>query len=354
MATLTETAHITRQLIKYGSISLVVILFLRLGFAAFFRWWDLSHPPPPPPATVTFGKLPAIPFPEQNQKTFHFELQTISGDTGEFNLLGNVYFMPKKTASLLALDRATGLARKLDFIFEPVKISETAYEWTKDEPFPSTLRIETLTDQFTYETNWQVRPDLLTTARAPSEAEAISIVRSWLSGIGKLPSDLASGEAEVSYLKLVGTEIVPALSQSEAQLIRVDLFRAPIEEKIVRPLNPDKGIVRVMYIPSRSRSQNELTVIDAQYNYHPVEYEQSATYPLISSREAWKILQEGEGYFAQFPNNVDSIIIRSIRLGYFDPPEPGFFLQPVFIFEGDPDFIGYTSAIIDEWISKPE
>ena len=209
MADLTDTAFRTRQLVKYGSVVLVILIILRIGFSIVKQWWQTSHPPPPLPASVSFGKLSKLPFPQQDKPSFNFRLETVSGSTGEFDQLGNVYLVPVKSANLLALDRTKELARKMGFLFEPKAITETLYEWTKDEPIPATVRIDTITEHFSFEADWRVRPDLLSQARAPSEAESISIARNWLSSLRKLETDLAAGEAQVSYLKISGTEIVP-------------------------------------------------------------------------------------------------------------------------------------------------
>ena len=350
MADLTDTAFRTRQLVKYGSVVLVILIILRIGFSIVKQWWQTSHPPPPLPASVSFGKLSKLPFPQQDKPSFNFRLETVSGSTGEFDQLGNVYLVPVKSANLLALDRTKELARKMGFLFEPKAITETLYEWTKDEPIPATVRIDTITEHFSFEADWRVRPDLLSQARAPSEAESISIARNWLSSLRKLETDLAAGEAQVSYLKISGTEIVPALSQSDAQFVRVNLIRAPIEEMKVWPVDPKQGIVSITFIPSSTRSiRGNLQVIEARYKYNSVSYEQNATYKLINAKTAWEQLVKGHGYYASFVPGVKDIAIRRMSLGYFDPPEAGFFLQPIFIFEGD-NFVAYLTAIDPSWI----
>jgi hypothetical protein len=354
MATLSETAYYTRQGIKFGTIVLVCIIVLRLSYMVFQRWWELNNPPPLPPAEVLFGVLPKIPFPQQDKPPYTFTLETVSGTTGEFDNLQNVYFMPVKPASLLALDRATEVARRLGFLFEPQILSETVYKWTKDDPFPTSFQIDTLTDHFEYKGSWEVRPDLLNVTRAPSEAESISLAKNWLSVAGRLPSDLSSGDALVSYLKISGTQIVPALSQADSQIVRVDLFRAPVNELKVWTSNTDQGIVSVTFIPSQIRN-NQLLVIDATYRYYSVELEQKSTYPVITSKSAWEAFIEGKGYYAHnLSNDSTNVIIRKVTLGYYDPPKAGYFLQPIYIFEGDNDFVGFYPAVDPAWVQPTQ
>ena len=348
MASLTEAAYFSRRIIKYGTIVIVCLLFLRLGIGIFTAWWKRVHPPPPPPVTVEFGKLP-VPFTTEGETSVKFRLETATGELGEFGPQTDVYLIPAKRGSLLAFERATDLAAKLAFVSEPLRLSDTVYRFSNDEPLPSTLEMDLVSGYFTLDANWQVKPELLSLAKPPSESEAIAAARGWLSGIGILEDDLASGEAKVTYLKVSGTEVVPALSQSEAKFVRVDLFRKSLEDARILPSNPGQGLVRVVFLDTRStRTQ----VIHGGYRYFPVDYTQTATYPLISVETAWKRLSQGKAFFAFLPNDLSEITIRRVSLDYFDPPEAGGFLQPIFVFEGDQGFLGYVPAIADEWIQE--
>lgn len=361
MATLTEAAYYTRRAIKYGAVGLVIIIVARIGFGIFATLWKAANPPAPLPPTVAFGKLPPLPLPPQEKPPLTFTLETVTGTTGVFDPLATVYLVPAARGSLLALERATELAEKMDFLFEPVRIGETLYRWTKDKPLPSSLEVDLFTNHFTFDANWRVQPQLLSEAQALSEVDAIAEARSWLSGLRLSPEDLEAGEVNVTYLKVSGTDVVPALSQSEAQFVRVDLFRSNLEERdeeevVVKefrilPLDPSQGVVSVLLLKrSRARAQ----VIHAEYRYLPVEYEQSGTYPLITSQSAWERLQKGDAYYAVIPENRDRIAIRRITLDYLDPPAAGIFLQPIFVFEGDVGFTAYVPAVSEEQILESQ
>ncbi|OGY18769.1 MAG: hypothetical protein A2900_02025 [Candidatus Chisholmbacteria bacterium RIFCSPLOWO2_01_FULL_50_28] len=347
MATLTEASYYSRNIIKYGSIVVVILLAIRIGVAVFTTWWKRLHPPPPPPVTVEFGKLPAL-FPSTEKPEIKFRLETATGKLGEFGPQALVYLIPAKRGNLLALERATDLAKKMEFISEPTN-SGTLYRWTKDKPLPSSLEIDIVSGDFTFDANWRVEPQLLTTSIAPSESEAIASARGWLSGMGLLEDDLEVGETRVTYLKVLGTDVVIAASPSEAQFVRVDLFRVNLEDARILPSNPDDGLVFVVALGSRyGRSQ----VVHGEYRYFPVDYTQTATYPLISVDTAWKRLAEGKAFLAILPKDLSEIAIRKVSLDYFDPPEAGLFLQPIFVFEGDGGFVGYVAAVSDEWIQE--
>lgn len=351
MATLTEAAYYTRKAFKYGAVGVAIIIVLRIAFAVFVTFWKATHPPPPPEATVAFGKLPAIVFPPQEKPPLTFNLETATGTTGEFEPLANVYVVPEKRSSLLALERATELAESMNFLFEPGRLGDTLYQWTKDEPLPSTLEIDILTGHFSFDADWRVKPELLSGTEVLSEVDAVGAARNWLSGLQLLSNDLSAGVTKVRYLKVAGTEIVPALSPSEAQFIRVDLFRGNLEESRILPLDPNKGIVSIMLLStSRGRTQ----VISAEYRYFPVDYEQSATYPIITSKSAWKQLQIADAYYAFIPETMEEIAVRKVTLDYLDPPQAEGFMQPIFVFEGDGGFVGYVLAVAAEHVQQSQ
>lgn len=366
MATLTEAAYYTRKAVKYGSVLAVILIILRIAFAIFSAWWRITHPPPPLPATVAFGNLPPLPFPEQEVPELNLNLETITGETGEFGPNVPVHPTPERRASLLDLERATELAERIQFRSEPRLLSGNTYRFTKDSPLPTTLDIDIVSDHFVLDANWRAQPDLIAQSQSPSQVEAVTQAKSWLKSLEILPEDLAGGEAEVTFLKVSGTEIVPALSQSEAQFARVDLFRSNLrigkqqegkqakngeepEEHRILPLNPEQGVVSIT-ISGESRART--TVIQAEYKYIPIDYEESATYPVRDPDRAWKQLQEGEGYYASLPENLRDIAVHTVSLEYLDPPRSGLYLQPIYVFEGDGDFIGYVPAIDEKYIEE--
>jgi hypothetical protein len=355
MATLTEAAFFSRRAIRYGAIAIVAYIILRIVFAVLSSWWRAAHPPPPPPATVAFGNLPPLVFPQQEKPEFTFSLETVDGTTGNFGPTANVYVVPEERGSLLALERTSELARRLDFTSEPERVSDTVYRWSITQPLPASLVVDLLTEHLTYDVNWRVQPQLTSDTQALAETDAIAEARNWLAHLQLLTEDLGVGEAKLTYLKVSGTEIVPALSQSEAQFVQVDLFRSNVvvggeeeegrEEFSVMPLNPDQGLASVILLkPSRTRT----IIVHGVYRYIPIAYDQSATYPLISSQDAWERLQSGAAYYASVPQGLKSIAIRRISLAYLDPIEAGNYLQPIFVFEGDQGFRAYLPAVADK------
>ena len=59
--------------------------------------------------------------------------------------------------------------------------------------------------------------------------------------------------------------------------------------------------------------------------------------------EAWQLLKAGEGFVAS-AQREDVAVIRNVTLGYFESTDQSF-VQPIYVFTGDNNFIGYVSAL---------
>ena len=347
MATLTETAYYSRNMIKYGAFSVVVFLILRSGILYGVAYWRKLHPPPPPPPTVAFGQLPPIIFPQIKQPVLDYKLETVTGTAPSLGDRANVYFMPVRTASLLALERMNDLAAKLDFVDQPEELSPTRYRWTKDVPLPATLTADIISGSFSLEVAWQGDAALLGKQRLPTEAGAIDEAGDFLQNLGLLSDDVKNGAAKISYLRADINDLVKAVSLSEADFVRVDMFRANINELGVFPPNADRGIISIIFSGDENRGKR---IVEVSYNYFPVAYDQLATYPIKTADQAWGELQAGDGFVARLDEKVTEVVVRRISLGYFDSAIPQHYLQPVYVFEGDRNFVGYVSAIDSGWI----
>jgi len=63
------------------------------------------------------------------------------------------------------------------------------------------------------------------------------------------------------------------------------------------------------------------------------------------------MVQAGEGYIAS-GQNLERAVIRSVELAYFDDFEYQPFLQPIYVFKGDDNFLAYVSAIHPNYLER--
>lgn len=348
MASLGETAVIARKAIKYGGVGLVVLIVGRVILTAAVNYWKVIHPAPPPPPDVKFGKLPKLEFPQHEEATYNYKLETSTGGLpstlpGQFK----VFFMPIKKANLLAYDAAKAVATRLDFITEPKKLSETEYRFDASDPIPSSLTINIITGAFTLDKRWQNDATYTVPTIYYSDSQAIDRIYNLLSRVALLPEDIKDGRATVLPLKADKDQIVSAVALSQAHFLQVNLYRKPVDGVDVVNASTSRGLITAILALQREDARQ---FIHLDYNYFPVDLERSASYPLIGVSEAWQRMQKGQGYIAGVKPSTTNVTIRDVSLKYFDSETPQQFLQPVYVFTGDPDFVGYVPALSDLWV----
>ncbi len=341
--TLSEVTEIGRKVLKYLAIGLVSYMILRMVLTSFVKWWRALNPPPPPPPTVGFGKLPLIDFPEEGlDQEIEYKLETAQNRLPSFPDRAKVFEMPGFNSSLLADERVRGIARMFGFDSQPQMLDANTYRWFRYQPLEMTFEIELDSKNFSITSDYLTRPELLDASDLLEPPKAVTTVKNFLSRAELLPKDVATASGQVEYLKALGGESVSAVSLSDADFIRVDLDRVPVDEKY-NMFTPGgtEGIIRGVIAGNLSRNDS---VVALEYRYQPVDYSSVETYPLRSVNSAWKEFSSGEGY-AVNPENLQEVVIRDVILGYFDAFQEQEYLQPIYVFIGDQDFIGYIPAI---------
>lgn len=340
---LTDATRVGRAVVKYGGIALVVLIVGRVFLTSFIAFWKAKNPPPPPPPTVGFGQLPALNFPTQEvEDPVQYQLETPSGGVPKFGDRAKVLLMKRSTANLLADQRAKEIAATYDFVFAPETFGSETYRWRKSQPLNAQLEMNIFTHHFTLTTDYQSRPELLAQNNLPDDYQAVQSVKQFLDRADLLSDDIATASGEIVYLKSLGGELAPAVSYSDADFIQVDLNRVPVDgQDRVYGSEGYKGSIHAIVSGFFGGADN---VVELEYTYQPVDYQQVETYPLRSAQQAWKILQSGEGYIAS-GQDLETAVIRKVELGYYEATAEQEYLQPIYVFPGDNDFLGYVPAL---------
>lgn len=344
MANLTETAYYTRKFLKYGSISLIVFLIFRAIFLAGAAYWTKTHPAPPPPATLSFGKIPAIKFPEKSTNPpFYPQLETIDNNFPNFPSTAKVFFIPQTSSSLFTWDRAKNWAMQLGFTTDPETPDSYTFIYRSQSFPPTTLKMNVLTGNFTLSYGYQNDLTLAGLRSAPPKEQAIAEAKAFLQRAGVMTSDLTPGSQEAIFFKFNPPNLEPAIALSEADLVLVNFFRNNLDSLKVMPPEPKKSLISVI-ISGSSNSQKR--ILEVNYTHFPTSENTYATYPLKKIDQAWQEVQKNQVFLANFGQNYDGqVVIRNVYLAYFDPPDEQRFLEPIYVFEGDRDFIGYVPAL---------
>jgi len=348
MVTLTYASITARKAIRYGIYFIIFLIVGRIVLNGAIALYKKAFPPAPEPATVAFGKLGKLPFPETKKMGLSFTLETVEGGMPKFDSKANVYFMPKKSANLLSLDYTKEIAAKLGYSPDPQQVSDSVYSFNHKT---SSAKLETdiITGAFSISFDLNADPSPISVKPNQPEISATAI-RSFLSSANLLAADL-NGEVKHQFLKTQAGSFVPAVSLSDANIIRIDLFRKKYNDLPVVSNLPDKSNVWFMVSGIREKGKD---IIAGEYHYFPVDETKSATYPIKTGDQAWQEFTGGNYYPASYGSTAegDNIKIRKIYLAYYDPGTYTEFFQPIFVFVGDKDFVGYLPAVTVDYYGE--
>lgn len=354
MASLTQTAILTRKIVRYSIFFIIFLIVGRIFLGVAIGVVTRIFPPKAPPPTVRYGQLPALPFPQkETTPSLNYTIETPEGSLPKLTDQTKVYFMPQAKSDLLSLDTAKRVSTSLGFTGNGTPINQTLYRFPGANAF-SNLEMNIITKTFSigYNLNADSSPII---NLPPTSENAASITKNFLNRATLFPDDL-SGPVTQEYLKIQNKQLVKAVSLSDANLTKINLFRKDYDKLPSVTPKPAEG--NVWFILSGSSEQGK-QIVNAQYYYYPVDETQFSTYPIKTSEEAFKELQEGKGYIANLAGNKDGkVIIRRIYLAYYDANVSTEFYQPVIVFEGDngdpltSNFVAYVPAVKGEYYAK--
>ena len=345
MATLTETAYFVKRFIAGFVFFILLIIFGKISLN-YYKAYKIKHTPPtPPPYTVAFGKLPKIRLPSDKRRISKYTIGTLDGKIPSFSPIGTIYFIPPRPGfTFFTKERAYAFAKKFGFTGEPKVISSEEYQWTDPDLPGRTFTLNIFTNNFLLEYNFATDSAILE-KKPPKKEEAESFAKGFLLGRNIIPEDLEKGEIRSEYLFFDGRSFQPRQIPSEANLIRVDFFRQDINKIPVVTEKYKKGLVSFLISGAKEKKKK---VVRLEYTFWPVDLENSATYPLKSGEEAFEELKAGGGVVVSGEEQNEAII-RNVYLAYLETKEYQNFLQPVFVFEGDREFVAYVPAVKEEW-----
>ncbi|MEK7550700.1 MAG: hypothetical protein AAB535_02855 [Patescibacteria group bacterium] len=348
MTGLTQVAITTRKTIRYGIFFIIFLTVGRIVLGASINIYKRLFPSPPPPATVKFGKLSKLDFPESPKINLTYVLETPEGDFPKLTSQSKVYFMPKINPNLLSLDVARQKAKSLGFPGEPQQISETIYKFASPS-LPSLLEINIITGIFSI--SYDLSADRTPLDKKPPAGQiGTSIIRSYLSGADILPNDL-TGPTEPEFLKLDGGKFASALSLSESDVVKVNFFRKNHDDLASLTASPLESNVWFIVTGSTNKGQQ---IIAGEFHYYPIDESQFSTYPIKTPQKAFEELQSGQSFIANqgLVKDGETLKIRRIYLAYYDSESPSEFYQPIYVFEGDKGFMAYIPAVTSDYYGE--
>jgi len=350
MASLTETAYYTRRAINWTIIGIIGYILLRILWSILFNVYLTVFPPKAAPPNHAFGSLPALKFPANAASPsgqLVYQLQTIEGSVPDASVSANVYFMPKTGSNLLALSTAQSFAKRLQFSTTPINDPTNPNVYRFDDPMAPLRHLwyDVVSTNFIIRYDFQQDAGLFLNNIVPSADEAKAEAKNLLQTYGLYPQDFTGGDVTVSFYKVSANSLVPVDSQSQADAVRVDFYRPYLASTPI-VTGSSGGPISIIFSGSQNSTKR---VLQFSYTYWPIDYQTTATYPLITGTQAWQELQAGAGYILQYPKG-SLITVRNVYLAYYDSLDPQTYLQPVFVFEGDDGFMAYVPAVSPDYI----
>jgi len=342
---LTQTAYMTRNLIKYGGSSVVALVLLwSIGLAAI-KIYKTANPPYLAP-TVKYGVLPKNIFPTKEFTTKKFSFEFVNDLTPTFNDQEKVYVIYRSTVEILALEEAKSVAKQFGFENEPNEINKDVYEFKNNKN--KTLTMNVLKGDFGLKYSYSDDPSILNAENMPTKDKAIDVAASFLEAGDKYTDDLKNGEKKTSYWKITDGTLTAVSAQSEANAIKVDFYRQLLDDKW-KIVSPQAGEASVSILVSGS-NESDKKIIEANFKYANVSRESFSTYPIKTSIEAMADLEAGN-YWPASDVSSENVIIRDIQLAYYEPVVLTQYLQPIYVFKGDNNFVAYVSAVTNNYVS---
>lgn len=336
--TLTDTAKLTKRALLFLGAFTFLLITLIISYQIWYQKYYLPNKPPVvEKPTTSFGKLPPPLFPASTTPSSSFSY-TLSTDTGGLptNLptILKVYPVPLLGTTLLAPEKAQGLANSLGFGNGPDIQNPTQYQFTND--FGGILLIDLNTSNFKYQrvasSSATFNPIL------PNQDQLSGDFKGYLQGKNLLSDDLKAGRVKVDY---------SALSQKDATSAAITLWPDKLNNLEVVTDNPNLGLINTTISKAQSETDKYLKL---DYTHWSPDPNTASTYPIKTATQALNDLKANQGVVILSPK-TNQISLTSVKLAYFEETSYEQYIEPVFVFEGE-NFMAYVPAITSDWLSS--
>jgi len=348
--TLTEISYYARKMLPF--LVLIVLIFLIFFYALklFFLYFQLNRPKPLSINPI-FNKIsqPKISG-ASSSAGLNFTLDTIEGEPVTATETAKIYFLPESTSRFGIREKAYLIAKTFGFDTTVIKhnlVNDSSYVFNDDK---QNLSIDITNFNFKYIYQFASDKNLFDNTRIPAKGEIEEKATSFLKQINRYPEELAQGKSNIIYLRYdpLYKRLSVAARPQDANVVEIDFYRPDIDGfSTVSPtyFNSQNSMIMVFHA-------DDFKILKAQVQFFEKSDEQVGIYPVKTGSQAWNDLKTGKGIVVSSSNSFKNIIIQKMFYGYFDPDFYQEYLQPVYIFLGDGNFVGYVSAITADYLTE--
>ena len=332
MARLSKITRTIRRVSKVSLIlfSIYLVFFLGTKIAAFIK--NKYYPPPPPGPECKFGQLPQVDFPPQSIARLTYKINTISGTLPFFPNTVVVYKFKTRDQKLRDLQIARERLRNIGFAKNETKISNTLYQWQHTK-IPNMFILYDITSyNFEIHSDYTKDNEVLSGINLPRDTSKLKLfILGELQKMGQDLSDIDDTKTSFTYLRIFRNSLVQVDTINEAQVVRIDLFQKPIENKTIYYPQPNR--TNMYFLVGSGSSEKQPKIVEGYFTHLIADRNAVSTYPLKPTFTAYEQLLKGEAYIIN-EGGFTEIDISDLTLGYYLGSNTQEYLMPIFVFEG--------------------
>lgn len=278
-----------------------------------------------------------------------FSLDTVEGQPVTASETAKVYFLPPTVTRFGYSEKAYLIAKTFGFNTQLIKYrlidTDAVFIDSKQK-----LSVDITNFNFTYQYNFSGDPTVFQNEVIPSGTEVQNKAISFLKDVGRYPDELSTGKTNIIYLVYnPSTQSFDVTERpQDANAVEVDFYRPDIDGfPIYAPtfFNSPNYVVMALY-------DQGIKVLKAQIKFFEKSESQIGVYPLKTGDIAWTQLKKGNGLVVSNTKGQTNITIKTMRMGYLGPSVYQDYLQPVYVFLGENNFVAYVSAVADSFMGQ--
>lgn len=280
---------------------------------------------------------------------FTFTIDTVEGRPVTSTEAAKIFLLPKPLTSLNFKDRSYAMATNVGFDTQVTTHTKlgTTFNFKDDK---RDLSVDITNFNFSYQYTFQSDPGLFADAQPIDPENATTAAVEFLNKMDRYPAELAQGKTNKIYFKYdpATGNLANVSDPKDANVVEVDFYRPDIDGL---PIVTSSYYNSQNYVTLMSNG-NGTTILRAQIKFYDKSTAQVGTYPVITGDVAYlDKLQKGQGIVVAVDQAATVIKIKKMFVGYLDPTEYQPYLEPVYVFLGDNNFVGYVPAVTDQYLS---
>lgn len=349
--TLTELSYFSRRFLPVGVIILFVVLILYYALRLTFILCCSVQPPPQLVFNTRFGQIkkPVISDVSANvPKTY--TLDTIEGQPVTATEAAKIYFVPQETTHFGYRSRVISMGSAMGFDTDTIDyrlVNEKEAQYS-DASAEATIDITTFNYHYIY--NVKNNPSLFDNAYVPEQNQFESKAADYLKSLGTYPDEFAQGKTNDIFMRYdPATDALRVVnSAADANMVEVDFYKPDIEGiPVVAPkyFNSQNYVVLVF-------NDSGAHIAKSQVKYFRKSDDVFGLYPVKTGVTAWEQLKAGKGYVVSNLGTGSDVKVSKMFLAYLDLDSYAEYLQPVYVFLGNDNFVGYVPAIEDKYLAQ--